>query len=172
MRVLPCGVDTERFMRIDRTEARRALGLDEHAPYLLFPSDPARPEKRHDRASLVAEGATLLELKEIEPEKVPLWVNASNAVLVTSERESFGLAVLEALACDVPVLSTPVGIAPDVLPTVEGTYCGEFDPAAWRALLEPLLADPDPRVPGRAAAETYSAVRMAQRVADAWRTLV
>jgi teichuronic acid biosynthesis glycosyltransferase TuaC len=172
MRILPCGVDTERFVRIDRTEARKALGLDEHAPYLLFPSNPARPEKRYDRASAVSEGATLLELKGVEPEKVPLWVNAANAVLVTSERESFGLAVLEALACDVPVLATPVGIAPEVLPPVEGTYCGEFDAVTWRAFLEPLLAEPDPRVAGRAAAEAYSAVRMAQRVADTWRTLV
>ena len=171
LRILPCGVDTERFVPIDRGEARRALGLDEQSPYLLFPSNPARPEKRYDRARAVAGDATLLELKRIDPEKVPLWVNAANAVLVTSERESFGLSVLEALACDVPVLATPVGIAPEVLPAVEGTYVGEFEAAAWRGFLAPLLADPDPRVQGRAVADTYSAVRMAQRVATAWQTL-
>ena len=52
--VLPCGVDLHRFRPIPRAEAREALGLDPAGPYLLFPSDPARPEKRHDLARQVA----------------------------------------------------------------------------------------------------------------------
>ena len=44
----------------------------------------------------------------------------ADAVLVTSEREGFGLAALEALACDVPVLATPVGVAPEALAGVAG----------------------------------------------------
>ncbi len=170
--VLPCGVDTRRFGRIDRREARRSLGLDEAGPYLLFPADPGRSEKRYDRAAEIAGDVRLLALKGVPPNEVRLWVNAANAVLVTSERESFGLAVLEALACDVPVLATPVGIAPEVLAGVEGSYCGPFDPVAWRTALAPLLADEDPRVEGRAAAKAYSADRMAERVLEAWRTLV
>jgi glycosyltransferase involved in cell wall biosynthesis len=170
--VLPCGVDTGRFHRIDRREARRALGLPERGPYLLFAANPARPEKRYDRALAVADEVPLLALNRVEPSQVPLWVNAANAVLVTSERESFGLAVLEALASDVPVLATPVGIAPEVLTGIEGTYCGVFDPPRWRAALAPLIADEDPRVAGRATAERYSADRMAARVYDAWRSLI
>jgi glycosyltransferase involved in cell wall biosynthesis len=169
--VLPCGVDTRRFGRIDRREARRSLGLGEDGPYLLFPADPDRHEKRYDRAVEIAGQVPLLALRGVPPSEVPVWVNAANAVLVTSERESFGLAVLEALACGVPVLATPVGIAPEVLAGVEGSYCGPFDPAAWGAALTPLLADQDPRVEGRQAAEAYSADRMAARVLEAWRTL-
>jgi glycosyltransferase involved in cell wall biosynthesis len=170
--VLPCGVDTVRFHRIERSEARRQLGLDQAGPYLLFPANPARPEKRYDRAVEVAGETRLLVLDNVDPSQVPLWVNAVNAVLVTSERESFGLAVLEALACDVPVLATPVGIAPELLPGIDGTYCAPFDPAAWRAQLAPLLSDPDPRVAGRAAAEVYSADRMAERVYREWESLL
>ena len=170
--VLPCGVDTGRFQRIDRSDARRQLGLDPVGPYLLFPASPGRAEKRYDRALEIAGDTPLLVLDEIEPSQVPLWVNAANAVLVTSERESFGLAVLEALACDVPVLATPVGIAPEVLPDIKGTYCAAFDRTVWRTQLEPLLSDPDPRVAGRAAAEVYSADRMAERVYRAWQSLL
>ncbi len=111
--VLPCGVDMQRFRPIARADARAALGLDADRPCLLFPADPRRPEKRYDRARAVAGDTRLLTLVEIEPREVPLWVNAANAVLVPSEREGFGLGVLEALACDVPVLATPAGIAPD-----------------------------------------------------------
>ncbi|HZO78318.1 MAG TPA: glycosyltransferase [Solirubrobacteraceae bacterium] len=169
--VLPCGVDLQRFRPIPRPEARAALGLETEGPYLLFAADPARPEKRFDRAAQLAGQVRLLALKDVDPQQVPLWVNAANAVLVPSEREGFGLGVVEALACDVPVLATPVGIAPEVLPAIEGTHCGPFDLAAWGDALGPHLAARDPRVSGRARAEEFSADRMATRVLNAWRAL-
>ncbi len=121
--VLPCGVDIQRFHPIDRPAARAELGLSPTGRYLLFAADPARPEKRHDRAVSIARDtdAQLLTLGGIAPERVPLLVNAANAVLVPSEREGFGLAVLEALACDVPVLATPVGVHPQALAGIAGT---------------------------------------------------
>ena len=90
-------------------------------------------------------------------------------MLVPSEREGFGLAVLEALACDVPVLATPVGVHPEALRDVQGTLCAPFELGAWRAVLDPHLREADPRVAGRAHAEPFSATRMAERVAAAWR---
>jgi teichuronic acid biosynthesis glycosyltransferase TuaC len=169
--VLPCGVDLGRFRRVPRVEARTCLGLDPDGRYLLFPAAPGRPEKRFDRAREVAGDATLLTLDDVAPDDVPMWVNAANAVVVPSEREGFGLAVLEALACDVPVLATPVGIAPLALEGVAGTHCGSFDAAAWRAALAPHIEAGDPRIAGRARAELFSADRMAQRVAVTWRAI-
>ncbi|MGA2452298.1 MAG: glycosyltransferase [Solirubrobacteraceae bacterium] len=169
--VLPCGVDMERFRPLPRAQARAELGLDAEAPYALFAADPARAEKRHDRALALAlaAGVQLLTLGGVDPERVPLWVNAANAVLVPSEREGFGLAVLEALACEVPVLATPVGIHRDALERVPGTLCAPFELDRWQAALEPHLREADPRVAGRASAERFSAHAMAVRVADAWR---
>jgi glycosyltransferase involved in cell wall biosynthesis len=166
--VLPCGVSLDRFRPLPRDEARRALGLDPTGPYLLFPADPSRPSKRHDRARQLAGSVPLLTLGRVPPEDVPLYINAANAVLVPSEAEGFGLAVLEALACDVPVLATPVGVHPEVLDGVAGALCAAWDPALWQAALAPHLAAADPRVAGRAAAEPWSARAMAQRVAAAW----
>ncbi|MGZ4298105.1 MAG: glycosyltransferase [Solirubrobacteraceae bacterium] len=170
--VLPAGVALERFGRIDRAQARRRLGLSPDRPYLLFPADPSRPEKRHDRALAVAGDVPLLTLGNVVPADVPLWVNAANAVLVPSEREGFGLAVLEALACDVPVLATPVGVHPEALASVNGTLCAPFDPPVWRDALAPHVGTDDPRIQGRARAETWSTDRMARRVLDAWQGLL
>ncbi|MGH2913819.1 MAG: glycosyltransferase [Solirubrobacteraceae bacterium] len=170
--VLPCGVDLRRFGPIDRREARRRLGLDPAGPYLLFPSDPARAEKRFDRARAIAGDVRLLTLGAVAPEDVPLHVNAANAVLVPSDREGFGLAVLEALACDVPVLATPVGVHPEALGGIPGTLSALYDPAVWQAALAPHLASSDPRVEGRARAERYSTDAMAERVMAAWRGLL
>ena len=166
--VLPCGVDLDRFAVIPRAEARTRLGLAPDEPCLLFPADPARTSKRFDRAQEIAEGTRLLTLGRVHPFEVPLYVNAASAVLVPSEQEGFGLAVLEALACDVPVLATPLGIHPTALDGVEGTLCAPYDRAVWRAAVEPQLNAAEPRVDGRARAELWSARKMARRVLRAW----
>jgi len=168
--VLPCGVDLTRFTALPRAHARGELGLEPDRPYVLFAADPTRPEKRYERAVALARaaGVELLALGGVEPERVPLWINAANAVLVPSEREGFGLAVLEALACEVPVLATPVGIHPDALAHVHGTLCAPFELARWQEALEPHLRAPDPRVQGRASAMRFSAEAMAERVRAAW----
>jgi glycosyltransferase involved in cell wall biosynthesis len=172
--VLPCGPDLGRFRPMPRAEARRRLGLDPGGRYLLFPADPARPEKRHDRAADLAHacGVELLTGGAIDPDEMPLWVNAANAVLVTSDYEGFGLACAEALACDVPVLSTPVGIAPHALAGLDGALCAPFELDIWTAAAQPLLESPDPRVEGAARASSLSAARMAERTIVAYRTVL
>ncbi|HEX5526067.1 MAG TPA: glycosyltransferase [Solirubrobacterales bacterium] len=172
--VLPCGPDLSRFGPSPRQEARGALGLDPEAPFLFFPANPARPEKCGDRAAELAAacGAELRTGGSIEPEQMPLWLNAASAVLVTSDYEGFGMAAVEALACDVPVLSTPVGIAPYALGGIEGCLCAEFDLDAWEAVARRHLEAPDPRVAGAARARTLSAARMAERVIEAYRAVL
>jgi len=172
--VLPCGPDLGRFRPIPRGEARRELGLDPAGRYLLFPANPARPEKRGERAIELAKAceAELLAGGSIDPDEMPLWVNAANAVLVTSDYEGFGLACLEALACDVPVLSTPVGIAPHALRGVSGTFCAPFELDIWTAAALPLLESSDPRVEGAARAASLSASRMAERTIVAYRDVL
>lgn len=172
--VLPCGPDLSRFGPRPRAEARRALGLDPDGKFLFFPANPARPEKRHDRAAGLAAacGADLLTGGSIEPEQMPLWMNAANAILVTSEYEGFGMAAVEALACEVPVLSTPVGIAPYALGGIDGCLSASFSVAAWEPVARRHLEAPDSRVDGAARAATLSAAAMAERVIEAYRAVL
>jgi teichuronic acid biosynthesis glycosyltransferase TuaC len=172
--VLACGPDLRRFGPRPRAEARKELGLDAHGRFLFFPANPSRPEKRHDRAAELAAAceADLLTGGSIEPEQMPLWVNAASAVLVTSDYEGFGMAAIEALACEVPVLSTPVGIAPYALGGIAGCLSAEFNLAAWKAVAKRHLEAPDPRVAGSARAATLSAAAMAERVIEAYRAVL
>ncbi len=153
----------------DPHAAERPHAAEHHAAGHHAAGHP-HPTERPNREA--ARSPELHALGGVPPERVPLWINAANAVLVPSEHEGFGLAVLEALACDVPVLATPVGVHRDALEGLPGTLCAEFDVARWRAALAPHLLAADPRITGRARVEPYSAERMAARLADAWRTLL
>ena len=171
--VLPCGPALERFAPGPRAAARAALGLEPAGRYLFFPANPARPEKRHDRAAVLARAADaqLLTGGSIEPEAMADWMNAANAVVVTSDHEGFGMAAIEALACDVPVLSTPVGVAPYLLDGIDGCLCAPFDAERWAAAARPHLGAADPRVAGAARAATLGAGLMAERVIEVYRHL-
>jgi teichuronic acid biosynthesis glycosyltransferase TuaC len=170
--VLPVGIDLSRFRAIDRREARERLGLDPERPYLLFPHDPSRPLKRFDRAREAAGDTTLLTMGNVPPDEVPYWINASNAVVVPSQAEGFGLSVIEALACGVPAFGTPVGIHPVALEGIDGAYCAPWDPGAWRSAVRTVVQEADPRVDGRERAALFSADRMAARVVAAWRDVI
>ncbi|OLE37118.1 MAG: hypothetical protein AUG48_05265 [Actinobacteria bacterium 13_1_20CM_3_68_9] len=172
--VLPCGADLDRFQPSPRAEARERLGLDPEGRYLLFPAATSRPEKRYDRAAEVGRlaGARVLTGGAIEPGQMPDWVNAASAVLVTSDNEGFGLAAVEGLACNVPVLSTPVGVARALLHGIEGCLAEPFDGDSWAELVRRHLDVEDARVQGRERARWFSAQLMAERVVVAYQEVL
>jgi hypothetical protein len=71
----------------------------------------------------------------------------------------------------VPVLSTPVGIAPTLLSGVPGTLAAPFDAETWSALAREHL-DGDGRVQGRRRALWFAARPLADRVAVAYEHLI
>lgn len=172
--ILPVGISLERFKKLDRAKARRQLGLDPKGRYLLFCHNPARPDKRHDLAVelAAANDAQLLTLGSVAPDDVPYWHNAADAVLVPSDYEGFGLAALEALACDIPVLATRTGVHPVALDGIDGCLCAPYDLKTWSDALTPHFKARNPRVQGRARAELFSSDQMAARVVVAWSELL
>jgi glycosyltransferase involved in cell wall biosynthesis len=64
----------------------------------------------------------------------------ARAVVVPSLDEGFGLPALEAMACGIPVVATPVGALPEVLGEA-GTFAPPDAPDAWAAALEGCLDD-------------------------------
>jgi len=123
--VVPFGVDTELFRPIDRDAARDRVGWDRDERVVLFPYDPNRAVKNYSLARSVVERlpveATLRTVSGVSHDEMPYYMSASDALLVTSDRESGPMVVREAVACEVPVVSTDVGFVADVLDGVENT---------------------------------------------------
>lgn len=136
---LPNGVNTSFFVPMERNQCKEKLGLDKSKRYILFmDSYNRRPCKRIDRYS-----ETLSILKEkyqhvdIEPlvltntarNLIPAYINASDLHLLTSDFEGSPNSVKECMACNIPVVSTPVGNVSDLLQEVEGSFVSKtFSP--------------------------------------------
>lgn len=78
----------------------------------------------------------------VAPEELPLFYSAADLLALPSSYESFGLVVLEALACGTPVAATPVGAADFLLRDGRrGRLASGFAPADLaRAIAEILDA--------------------------------
>jgi L-malate glycosyltransferase len=70
------------------------------------------------------------------------YLSVADILLLPSQTESFGLAALEAMACEVPVIATRVGGLPEVVRHGETGFLVELgDTAAMAAHAEELLLD-------------------------------
>jgi glycosyltransferase involved in cell wall biosynthesis len=128
-RVIPFGVNRSLFAPYPLKQARSELGLPLDDRLILFPWDPARPEKRFD---LVEEAVRILRSKR---ERVRLLVvfdrphhvvakhmNACDAIVLASDHEGSPMAVREALSCNLPIVSVDVGDVRQVIGDVDGCY--------------------------------------------------
>lgn len=127
--IVPNGVDLERFRPLDKAECQRKLGWDPARDHVLFPAPPWRPEKRFALAeaavTFLNEGNGHVDLHSLEGvphDDVPIWINASSAILLTSSHEGSPVVVKEALACNVPVVSVDVGDVRERISGVDGCF--------------------------------------------------
>lgn len=129
---LPNGVNIDFFKPISRNEACEKLNLDPAKRYILFVSSNfIRKQKRYDKfKSVIGLLKLKYELNDIEElilineqrELVPYYFNAASVHLMTSDFEGSPNSVKEAMACNIPVVSTNVGNVVDLLKGVSGSY--------------------------------------------------
>jgi teichuronic acid biosynthesis glycosyltransferase TuaC len=144
--VVPSTVDFELFHPMSRTEAREALGWDQDRYYVLFGNDPQIVRKNFPLAQAAIErlrargiAAELMVANGLPQTKLVQYINASNALILTSMIEGSPSGVKEAMACNVPVVSVDAGDVPQVISQTKGCKVCPRDPDALAAALEEAL---------------------------------
>lgn len=172
VRIIPNGIDLSRFQPLDRRACCQQLHWRTDYFHGLFASNGGDAGKRPDLAqaavqALNARGvqAELHQLSGVPHEQVPVWLNASNVVLLTSRSEGSPNIVKEALACDLPVVSVDVGDVRERLQGIEGCYLALSEPGDLAAKLHMVYLGPS-RVPGRVKMQELSLERVALRLKD------
>jgi glycosyltransferase involved in cell wall biosynthesis len=188
--ILPCGVDTDLFRPMARSEARARLGLDAAEPLILFLGQP-RPEKRLPlieaavaRLQATVPAPRLLKVHDQPRAVIPYYLNAADVLVLASVAEGSPLAVREAMACNTPVVCTDVGDVRTLCGDLPGHYllprpsrgsdlqaapAGEAD--ALAAQLAAALAFGG-RTGGRERILPWSLAAVAKRVEDLYRTVL
>lgn len=134
--VIPCGINFDLFKPMPKEEARRELNLPQEKKLILWVGHHARPEKRFD---IVKESVALAQKKDAAIEfvlvsdqphhRVPLYMNACDVLLLVSDAEGSPMVIKEAMACNLPIVSVPVGDVPQVIGGTDGCYLCSQDPA-------------------------------------------
>lgn len=113
-KVIPNGVDLDRFKPMDKQACRVKLGWTGLMEIILFAADPKRSEKNFLLAEeaiseLNCQGITLKVVYGADHDVMPTYLNAADLLVLTSKWEGSPNVVKEAMACNLPVVSTDVG---------------------------------------------------------------
>jgi teichuronic acid biosynthesis glycosyltransferase TuaC len=124
--VIPSGVDLTLFSPGQQNEARKELGWDQETPVAILNVGDDPKGKGIDLAQAAMKVAQVLVpnaelhiISKVDPLRVPLYFRAADVLVCTSITEGSPNVVKEALACNLPVVSTPVG---DVRERLVGVY--------------------------------------------------
>jgi len=175
--IVPCGIDMDLLRPMPAQEARRRLGLPLGKKLVLFAAD-LRPEKRIDVAR---DAVALLQQENRNVElvvatgrphaEIPLFMNACDVLVLTSDCEGSPQVIKEAMACNLPIVSVEVGDVADIISNTEGCFLCEQTPEDVAAKLRQALAWGH-RTDGRSAVAHLSLDRIADRIIDIYRNVL
>ncbi|MET1081298.1 MAG: glycosyltransferase family 1 protein [Pseudomonas sp.] len=166
----PLGVDLATFRPGRRDPAlKRVLGLSEGCRLMLFAGRGSREKNLPqllEAARLLGPPYQLLLVGSGMPTRTPANVRvidrfcpadevaclmaSCDLLLHAGAQETFGLVVLEAMACGLPVVAVRAGALAELVPFHCGRLCRPADPAAMAAAVREVF-DGDPRQLGRQA---------------------
>lgn len=135
--LIPCGVDTDVFYPHEPKKTT------DNNIRIVFPSSSSVPVKNYPLFCQVVDvlnrkyniTSKIQELSGLSRQQVADVFRTSDIMLMTSISEGSPQAVKEALACDLPIVSTPVGDVQTLLEGVSGCYVSETSDAEELASL-------------------------------------
>lgn len=145
---------------------------------VLFAADPKRTVKRFQLAEKSVQlvksrlDVELIVISGIPHDEVPLYMNACDALILTSHHEGSPTVVKEALACNLPIVSVDVGDVRERIVGIEGCLlCYDDSPEAIADRIAHVL-EASTRVPGREAVADLDERINAQKIISVYRQVL
>ena len=174
---IPCGVDLDLFQPVPQEEARGRLDLDLDKRYVVY-AGRTGPEKRLDiieeaisRLQARDPEVHLLLLTEKRHQVVPVYLSAADALVLASDFEGSPTVIKEAMACNLPLVSTDVGDVADLIGDTEGCYLCEQTAEDVADKLQRALSF-GRRTEGRKAVQHLSLPAVADRIIEVYREVL
>lgn len=175
--VIPHGVELDKFEPIGRSTAIDRVGWDPDVKHVLFPYGPDRAVKNYPRADRIVSSVAdrlpdpveLQTVSGVAHAEMSEYMNAADCLLLTSRREGSPNVVKEAMACNLPVVSTDVGDVSERLGNVDPSAVCRSDQELIDGLVE-ILRKGEPSN-GREYAVELSSERMAKGIHEVYRTV-
>ncbi len=133
------------FPLTSQDEARERVGFGKEGKYVIFVSDPARPEKQFGLAEeavrlLHDESIHLVPVFNKPHSEIVAYMCAADVLIMTSANEGSPNVIKEAMACNCPIVVTDVGDVRWITEGVDGTYVSNtFEPEELSGLLNKAL---------------------------------
>lgn len=132
-KVIPNGVNIELFKPAEKFLSQEQLGWDRSKKHILFAANPNRPEKNFKLASeafslIIDKDVEMHVLENVPLHEIPIYMNASDVVLLTSLWEGSPNVIKEAMACNRPIVATDVGDISWLFGNEPGHFISSFEP--------------------------------------------
>lgn len=143
--VIPNGVDLELFRPMPKDGCKEILGWAKNKKHILFPANPARPEKNYQLAKSAIDSVNTGAIEfhafnNVSPEQIPVWFNASDIILMSSLWEGSPNVIKEAMACNCPIVSTQVGDVEWLVGKDPAHFLASFNPGDFSEKLQLAIA--------------------------------
>ncbi|SLM49967.1 putative Glycosyltransferase [Nitrospira japonica] len=177
--VIPDGVDLELFKPGPQHLARKELGWDLDRPIALFSIGGDREKLKglelvEAAMANVRRQVPTAELKiisNVEPSRMPLYYRASDVLLFASLVEGSPNMVKEALACNLPIVSTPVGDVAERLADVRPSRVVPREPRVFGDAVVEILQTRE-RSNGRELVASLGLSHIAEQVRNVYLSLL
>ena len=175
--VLPNGVDFEMFKPMPKYICKKELGLEGNCLIVLHIGKKNCLNKGYNIASeavrLLSEKVriTLVNVNGMAHERMPLFMNASDVLVLPSLYEGSPNVVKEALACNLPVVATDVGDVRKVIGEIPGCLIAERTPEAFSKAIEECVEFNRPFT-GRQSVEHLRSDRIALRLLEFYEDII
>jgi teichuronic acid biosynthesis glycosyltransferase TuaC len=176
--VIPNAVDFNLFRPMDQKDARRELGLKMQGRYVLFAGRANDPRKRLD---LIEEAmamvrteqpaAELLVASGVPQSRLPLYYSASDCLAMASIHEGSPNVIKEAMACNLPVVSTDVGDVREVIGSTPGCTVVPANVSAIARAIEKTLSA-GIRTDGRSRIESLHPRKTVDRILEIYSSVL